>query len=510
LTERLQGTIKEDLRLAFFVADDVLVTPRDEFGELFPPRHGAVFGCFRFRLAGSSALRMSTPTGDAIHPSRRTPDLNAAEQRATITKITWRLLPLLLFCYIIAYIDRINVGFAKLHLREVLGVSEDRFSSAYGLGAGLFFIGYFLFEVPSNLILQRVGARVWIARIMIVWGLVSMSFMFLKGTTMFYTLRFLLGAAEAGFFPGVILYLTYWFPARERARTVAMFVVGGVLAGVIGSPISGALLQLDGFGGLAGWQWLFLLEGIPAVIMGLVVLLVLPNRPQAARWLSPAQKDWIQGRLADDVAPSGPAPRHGLIAIFTNGRVWLLCLIYFLLNVGGYGYELWLPSIIRSFSTTSSFVLGTINAIPYFAAGVVMLLVARYSDKTGERRGVVALAAISSAIGFALSAWFKNPYLAMAALSLAFIGLKSTIAPFWAMTTAFLGGTAAAAGIAFINSVGNLGGFAGPYLVGVIKDRTGSNVAALLLLGAALLGMAVFTLALPKTPRPRGTIGGNK
>ncbi len=433
-------------------------------------------------------------------PTKLTPE----GQRATLARVTWRLLPLLFFCYIIAYIDRINVGFAKLHLREVLGVSEEKFNSAYGLGAGLFFIGYFLFEVPSNLILQRVGARVWIARIMIVWGLVSTAFMFLKGTTMFYTMRFLLGAAEAGFFPGVILYLTYWFPARERARTVAMFATGGVLAGVIGSPISGALLQLDGVGGLAGWQWLFLVEGIPAVLMGLVVLIVLPNRPQEARWLSPAQKEWIQGRLADDPATPGHLPRHGLAAIFTSGRVWLLCLVYFLLNVGAYGYELWLPSIIKGFSTTSLFMLGVINAIPYLAAGVLMLIVARYSDKTGERRGVVALAAITSAIGFALSAWFKNPYFAMAALTLAFVGLKSTVAPFWAMTTAFLGGTAAAAGIAFINSVGNLGGFAGPYLVGVIKDKTGSNVAALLLLGAALLGMAAFALVLPKTPRPPG------
>jgi len=299
----------------------------------------------------------------------------------------------------------------------------------------------------------------------------------------------------------VILYLTYWFPAPERARTIAMFVVGGVLAGVIGSPVSGALLQLDGLGGLAGWQWLFLVEGIPAVLMGLVVLIVLPNRPQDARWLSPAQKEWIQGRLNNGSTPSDAAPRHGLLAIFTNGRVWLLCLLYFLMNVGGYGYELWLPSIIKSFTTTSSFVLGVINAIPYLAAGVVMILVARYSDKTGERRNVVAVAALSSAIGFAFSAWFNNPYLAMAALTLAFIGIKCTIAPFWAMTTTFLGSTAAAAGIAFINSVGNLGGYAGPHLVGVIKDKTGSNVAALLLLGAALLGMAVCTLAVPKTQR---------
>lgn len=446
---------------------------------------------------------MNNPASAPLSRSGQpTATLSLEEQKATLSAVTWRLIPLLFFCYIIAYIDRINVGFAKLHLREVLGVDEKVFSSVYGLGAGLFFIGYFLFEVPSNLILQRVGARVWIARIMIVWGVVSMCFMFLRGTTMFYSMRFLLGAAEAGFFPGVILYLTYWFPAKERARTVAMFASGGVLAGVIGSPISGALLGLDGMGGLAGWQWLFLLEAIPAVLMGLVVLFVLPNRPKEAKWLSPAQKEWLQGRLDAEAAGAGPAPTHGLGELFTNRRVRLLCLLYFLMNVGGYGYELWLPTIIKSFSSTTTFVLGAINAIPYFMAGISMILVARYSDKTGERRGVVAVAAASSAVGFALSAYFKNPYLAMAALSLAFIGLKCTIAPFWAMTTAYLGGTAAAAGLAFINSVGNLGGFAGPYLVGVIKEQTGSNVAALLLLGCALLGMACFTLVLPKTARP--------
>lgn len=429
--------------------------------------------------------------------------LSPDEQRATLARVVWRLLPLLFVCYIIAYIDRINVGFAKLQLREVFGLDEVAFNQAYGLGAGLFFIGYFIFEVPSNLILQRVGARIWIARIMIVWGMVSMAFMFIKSTTAFYVMRFLLGAAEAGFFPGVILYLTYWFPAPERARTIALFVVGGVLAGVIGSPLSGALLRLDGFGGLGGWQWLFLLEGLPAVLFGLVVLVMLPNGPQNARWLSAEQKHWVQTRVAADAAQTGAPPKHRLIEIFTHGRVWLLCLLYFLMNMGGYGYELWLPSIIKGFAITNTFVIGVINAIPYLAAGVVMLLVARYSDKSGERRGVVAVAALTAAIGFAFSAWFKNPYLAMAALTIAFIGIKCTIAPFWAMTTTFLGSTAAAAGIAFINSVGNLGGFAGPYLVGEIKARTGSNVAALLLLGAALLGMAIFTLAVPKPPPSR-------
>lgn len=459
-------------------------------------------------------------SGPATAASPDDPDaaLSPEAQRATLGKVVRRLLPLLFLGYTIAYIDRINVGFAKLQMRAIFGMDEASFDRAYGLGAGLFFIGYFLFEVPSNLVLQRVGARLWIARIMIVWGLVSMAFMFLHSATMFYLLRFLLGAAEAGFFPGVILYLTYWFPARERARTLAVFVVGGVFAGVIGSPLSGALLRLHGLAGLEGWQWLFLIEGIPAVLLGLVILVVLPNRPQDARWLSPSEQKWIQGRLIE-ASPADPASRPGLMKIFTNRRVWLLCLLYFLLNAGGYGYELWLPSIIKSFSATQPFVLGgrtisfadplvigVVNAIPYFVAGVMMLVVARHSDRTGARRGVVALAALISALGFALSAWLQSPVLALLALTLAFVGLKCTIAPFWAMATAFLGSTSAAAGIAFINSVGNLGGWAGPHLVGVIKSQTGNNVVALLALGAALLGMAIFTLAVPRTPWVGGRV----
>ena len=414
-----------------------------------------------------------------------------------MARVTARLIPLLFLCYIIAYLDRINVGFAKLHLREALGVDPTVFNSVYGLGAGLFFIGYFLFEVPSNLILQRVGARIWIARIMIVWGLVSMAFMFTKGVTMFYVMRFLLGAAEAGFFPGVILYLTYWYPAKERARTVALFAVGGVSAGVIGSPISGALLGLNGVGGLAGWQWLFFLEALPAVLVGLVVLFALPNGPSEARWLSDREKVWIQSRVNEEAAHSDAARPHRLKDVFTHRLVWLLCLIYFLLNVGGYGYEMWLPTIVKGFSGQSDAVVGLINAIPYLVAGVVMLLYGQHSDRKDERRGHVAFAAISAAGGFVLAAAFRNPWIAMAGLTVAFAGLKSTLGPFWALSTAFLSGTAAAGGIALINSVGNLGGFFGPSLVGIIKDATGSDMAALLLLGGALLGMGLAALAVP-------------
>src|SRR5687767_5933385 len=283
---------------------------------------------------------MDSSFGSTHSAPERPAELDETQQRAIISKINWRLIPLLFFCYIIAYIDRINVGFAKLHLREVLGVDELKYGSVYGLGAGLFFIGYFIFEVPSNLILQRVGARIWIARIMIVWGIVSMAFMFMKSVWMFYVMRFLLGAAEAGFFPGVILYLTYWYPPKERARTIALFAIGGVAAGVIGSPISGAILGMNGIGGLEGWQWLFFLEALPAVLMGFVVLFVLPNGPQDAKWLSEPEKAWISQRLKDG-AESTAGQKHNLKEVFTSPVVWLLCLLYFLMNVGSYGYEMW-------------------------------------------------------------------------------------------------------------------------------------------------------------------------
>jgi MFS transporter, ACS family, tartrate transporter len=416
------------------------------------------------------------------------------QSRALFTRISWHLMPLLFLCYIVAYIDRINVGFAKLQLREVLGVSEEIFGSVYGLGAGLFFIGYFLFEVPSNLVLQRVGARLWIARIMIVWGLITMTMMFIRSTTTFYLIRFLLGAAEAGFFPGVVLYLTYWYPARERARIVALFSTGAVIAGVIGSPVSGAILGLHGKGGMDGWQWLFLLEGIPAVLTGFVVLVALPTRPQKAGWLSDAEKNWIQSRLDEEAAGSEKNIHHRLSEALTSRRVWLFCLIYFLLTVGGYGFEMWSPSIIRGFSGMNYTLVGLINAIPYFVAVVVMLIVGYHSDRTGERRWHVAISAAVSATGFAFSAWLHNPFLAMAALSIAFAGLKSTIGPVWALATTFLSGTAAAGGIALINSVGNLGGFAGPILVGIVKDRTGSIGTSLWLLGGSLLLMGLLAL----------------
>ena len=337
---------------------------------------------------------------------------------------------------------------------------------------------------------------------MIVWGFVSAATMFVNSTGTFYAMRFLLGIAEAGFFPGILLYLTYWFPARERAKTIATFAIAGLVAGVIGSPMSGAILGLNGAWGLAGWQWLFLLESIPAVVLGVVVLFVLPNGPDEVTWLTPEEKQLLRDRLSREAAEAGADRRSHLATAFTSSRVWLLCLLYFLFNVGGYGYEMWLPSIVKGFSGQTDFVVGLITAIPYLAAGVAMFFAGRHSDRTGERRRHVTVAAFAAALGFALAASLRNPWLAMGGLTLAFMGLKSTMGPFWALGTSFLSGTAAAGGIAFINSVGNLGGFVGPTVVGVIRDRTGSDTAALYVLGGCLLLMGLFALLIRTRPKP--------
>lgn len=429
-------------------------------------------------------------------------ELSAEEQRAVVKRVTLRLIPLLFCCYVIAYIDRINVGFAKLQLQQALGVDPKVFGAVYGFGAGLFFVGYFLFEVPSNLILQRVGARLWIARIMIVWGVVSMTFMFMEGVVTFYVLRFLLGAAEAGFFPGVILYITYWYPPAERARMIALFATGAIAAGVVGSPLSGALLEMSGIGGWAGWQWLFLLEGLPAVLLGIVVLVALPDRPEHARWLSVREKAWLANRLSRAASESSSsAQRHTLRECFTSPIVWLLCLIYFLRNVGTYGYEMWLPSIVKGVTGKTDSVVGFINGLPYLVAGVAMYLVGRSSDKSGERRGHMAAGAVGATVGFVIAATAQNAFLSIMGLCLAFAGSKASLPPFWALSTQFLKGTAAAGGIALINSVGNLGGFFGPPLVGLIKDKTGSNFGGLVLLGACYVGVALLAFAIPGRER---------
>ena len=424
--------------------------------------------------------------------------------RATLAKVTRHLIPLMFVLYVVAFLDRVNVGFAALQMNEDLGFSEV----VYGLGAGIFFIGYFLFEVPSNLILERIGARAWIARIMITWGIVSMAMFLVQGPVSFYILRFLLGVAEAGFFPGMILYLTYWFPARERARAVALFMTAVPIAGVIGSPLSGALLTLDGLAGLAGWQILFLAEGLPAVILGFAVLFYLANGPNDARWLEPEERRWLREALERENRIKANHGRYTTRQVLTNGKVWLLCAIYFGVVTSLYGISLWLPLIIENFSGFGEFAIGLLGAIPYAAAAVGMVVFARHSDATGERRWHVAVAAFIGTAGLVLTGLVGTvSVLQMAALALAALGIYSTLATFWSLPTAFLSGTAAAAGIALINSFGNLGGFVGPYMVGYLSDRTGTFYTGLLLLATLILVAGILTRAvrhervLEETPR---------
>jgi ACS family tartrate transporter-like MFS transporter len=403
-------------------------------------------------------------------------------ETTVISSLTRRLLPFLFLLYIVAYLDRINVGFAALQMQQQL-----RFNDAvYGLGAGMFFAGYFLFQVPSNLVLGRIGARRWISVLMVAWGVISSSMVFVTTPTSFYVLRFLLGLAEAGFFPGIILYLKAWFPATARARTVARFMTAAPLSGVIGGPISGALLGLHGTGRLAGWQWMFLLEGIPAVLLGIVVFFYLTDNPKDARWLSAEQRTWLLNALGHEQHSNSLDVRTNFFAAFTNPAVWLLGLVYFGLNTVSYGVSLWLPNLIHSLSRVPTFVIGVISAIPYIAAAIVMVLVGLHSDRTGERRWHVALPAFTGAVALLMAAYSTSVVVMIASISLALVGVFSMVGPFWAMPTSLLAGTAAAAGIAFINSIGNLGGFVGPYIIGLVRTSTGQFKGGLLLVGAAL------------------------
>jgi ACS family tartrate transporter-like MFS transporter len=430
-----------------------------------------------------------------IERPEKAPVAMTAESRndaTLISKIRWRLLPLMFAAYIIAYIDRVNIGFAALQMNRDLGFS----ATVYGLGAGVFFIGYFVFEVPSNLIMERLGARLWIARIMISWGLISAAMMFTRGPVDFYALRFILGLAEAGFFPGMILYLTYWFPANEGARAVALFMTANAFAGVAGGPLAGALLTMDGTGGLRGWQWLFLLEGIAAVVIGVVVFMYLPDGPHDARWLTGRERRRLEQRLAADYRAEDQHS-HSLRQVLTDRRVWLFCWLYLALVIGLYSISFWLPQILRRLSNTSDLLVGVLSAVPYLFAVIGMVWIGRHSDRTGERRWHVAVPALLAAGGLLLCGFTGTPGLALAALSLAALGIWGALGPFWAMPTARLSRSGAAAGIAWINSVGNLGGFVGPYAVGVLSVATGSLTIPMGVLSASLVVAAILALRVP-------------
>ena len=412
-------------------------------------------------------------------------------ERTTMRRVARRLMPLLIGCYFVAYLDRVNVGFGSLSMNRDLHLSASQF----GFGAGLFFVSYFLFELPSNLILEKVGARRWIARILITWGIISGLTAAVQGPKSFYGIRFLLGAAEAGFYPGVILYITWWFPSAYRARIFGLFQTAIPISVIFGSIISGELLSLDGMLGLSGWQWLFIIEAIPAVILGIVVALMMTDRPQQAQWLAPEQRDWLSNRLATERASREAVQRFHLSDALKSGRLWALTLAYFGNTFASYGLTIFLPQIVHRFGI-SYVATGFVSAIPYVFGAVSMVLWGLHADRSNERTRHCATACFVSFLGLASCVFLSNPVPMMVAIVVAQMG-QSAIAPtFWPLPSAMLTGTAAAGGIAMINSVGNLGGFLGPYAMGLARDATGSYGVGLLIIGSGMLVACIVLLLL--------------
>jgi MFS family permease len=418
-------------------------------------------------------------------------------------KIARKLIPFLMLCYFVAYLDRVNVGFAALTMNKDLGFTPE----VFGFGAGIFFAGYFLFEVPSNLALEKFGARIWIARIMISWGVISAAMAFMVGVKSFYAMRFLLGVAEAGFFPGIILYLTYWFTAEERARWIGWFMAAIPLSSVIGGPVSGWILDGTHLAfGLKGWQWLFLLEGIPSIIVGIVVLIFLRDKPAQVSWLTPQEREAVTARLDEERVKREAIRKYSLRESLTNPRILLLGLVYFGLVCGNYGLGYWLPTIVKGVITmlqldkTSGVPLNTMTgylvAIPYAFAVVAMIWWTKRSDTKQERVFHVAAPAIFGGLALIAAAYLTNPFLAGIAVTLCAMGTYAAIPTFWALPTGILTGTAAAAGIALVNSIGNLGGFFGPYMVGWITQHTGTPTLGLVALAGAYIMAGLVTIAL--------------
>jgi MFS transporter, ACS family, tartrate transporter len=398
--------------------------------------------------------------------------------------VAWRLMPFLVFVYFIAYLDRVNVGFAALTMNRDLGLTATQF----GVGAGIFFISYFLFEVPSNFALKRFGARIWIARIMVTWGIISVAMAFVTGPKSFYALRFLLGVAEAGFFPGMVFYLTYWFPNSVRAAILGIFIIANPASTVIGAPLSTALLETSLFG-LTGWQTMFILEGIPAVLLGFVTLYVLCDSPAQAKWLSPDERGVLARAIARDEARSVHRSwREGLMST----DVWRFTLLYAALMMGVYGFGFWAPQIIKSFGTLDNQQVGLALIIPYAFATVAMYLWGRHSDRKGERTWHLVIPLVLATIGFLYGSFADNVYVAIIGFTLGAVGLYSSLPLFWTLPTALLTGSAAAGGIALINSVGNLSGYFGPSVMGWLKDRTQGYTAGLILIAASMAFAAIL------------------
>src|SRR5258708_5352469 len=420
------------------------------------------------------------------------PGVKSDIETSTIRAISVRLIPFLVLAYFFSYVDRVNLGFAARTMHAELNFTPLIFA----WGAGIFFIGYFIFEVPSNLALEKFGASRWIARIMVTWGIISALMATVTGELSFYSLRFLLGVAEAGFFPGIILYLTYWYPAKYRARFLAAFAIAVPVSTVIGAPISGLLLGLDGAMGLKGWQWLFVIEGVPSVVLGVVSWFYLTDRPAKADWLTAEQKGWLSSKLAGEIAAKQAAAHLTLGQALASPKVITLSLIYFGFVGALYGMQFWLPQIVKAFGFSNA-QTGFVTAVPYLFGSVAMVFWARHSDATRERVAHVGLPLLLTAAALAVCGYMDNPYFTMVALIVAAIGTFCTFAVFWTLPTAWLSGTAAAGGIALINSIGNLAGFGGPYLIGWVKDATGSTATRLLVL-AVLPPFAAFPVLVGK------------
>ena len=416
-----------------------------------------------------------------------------SKEDSVYARVSRRIVPLIMLCYVVAYLDRVNVGFAKLQMLQALNFSE----TVYGLGAGIFFLGYFLFEVPSNLLMNKIGARIWIARIMITWGLISGAFAFVQTPTQFYVMRFLLGLAEAGFYPGIILYLTYWYPSHRRARIVAMFMAAIPISGIFGNPLSGWIMgAFHDHSGWQGWQWMFMIEAIPAVLVGLLVLWKFDDSIRRAKWLSEEEKQILEANVAAD--NKGKTEHPGIGKVFSDPRVWTMSLIYFAFVMGQYGLTFWMPTLVKSAGVKDTFMVGVLSAIPYVCAAITMVLIGRSADARRERRWHLVVPALMGAVGFAAVATVgNNVALSIVFLSLAAAGVLTCAPLFWSLPTAFLQGTAAAAGIAAINSVGNLAGFVSPYMIGALKDMTGSTTAGMYALAGVLVLGCIAVLRTP-------------
>jgi ACS family tartrate transporter-like MFS transporter len=424
----------------------------------------------------------------------------ASIEARTIQKMRIRILPFVFLLFVVALLDRVNIGFAALTMNRELAVTSQQ----YGLIFGIFFFGYFFFEIPSNLLLHKIGARVWIARILVSWGIVAMLTGFVHTIHQLYILRFLLGLAEAGYFPGITLYLTYWFPQREQARALALLMAAIPVTTILGAPVSGLILDHVHWVGVSSWRWLLILEGLPALVCGVFTYFLLPGRPQEARFLTAEEKECIRAHLECEEQQKLEQHRYSVLQALESRRVWHLVLIYFGMTMGNYTLQSWAPQLVKSLSSFySNSIIGFLVTIPNLVGLAAMIIVSRSSDRKLERRYHVAIPAIVAALALVLLGATRSPFYSVALLSFLAAGLYSSFGPFWALPSEFLTGYSAAAGIALINSVGNLGGFAGPYMIGTIATRTGNFYAGLAVAGAALFISATLVVLLPRKARPR-------